>query len=92
MGIEKNKAGDEAQIREQINSFVKAFSTRDMNLMISLFFLRLHATMMNGKKTDYWERLTFCFEKINGKWLIAHEHVSLPADLKTGKSVSDLKP
>ena len=147
MEIEKNKASDETQIRDQINSFVKAFCSKDVNLMMSLFspgmvsfdiipplqyvgsdayrkvwqetfalfensidieirdfnitsdenvafshgFLRLRATMMNGQKTDYWERLTFCFEKINDKWLIVHEHVSLPVDLKTGKSVIDLK-
>jgi ketosteroid isomerase-like protein len=48
--------------------------------------------MLNGHKTDYWERLTCCFQKINNTWLIVHEHVSLPADLKEGKAVMTLKP
>jgi ketosteroid isomerase-like protein len=54
--------------------------------------LRLKATRTNGHKVDYWERLTFCFRKLDGKWLIAHEHVSVPADLATGKAALDLKP
>jgi ketosteroid isomerase-like protein len=55
-------------------------------------FLRLRAMMTNGQKIDRWERLTFCFRKIDDKWLIVHEHVSPPVDLKTGKAVIDLKP
>jgi ketosteroid isomerase-like protein len=64
----------------------------DESVAFSHSFLRLCATMTNGQKIDRWERLTFCFQKIGDKWLIAHEHVSVPADLKTGKSVVDLKP
>ena len=148
MATEKNKAGDEAQIRQQIDGFVKAFSTKDLNLMMSLYapgfvafdivpplqdvgidtyrkvwektftffqdpiafetrdlsitagndvafsyqLLRLQATMATGEKVDRWERLTFCFRKIDGKWLIAHEHVSVPVDLGSGKAVLDIKP
>jgi ketosteroid isomerase-like protein len=53
---------------------------------------RLSATMTTGQKTDLWLRLTACFRKINGKWLIVHTHVSVPADLEHGKAVLDLKP
>jgi ketosteroid isomerase-like protein len=66
--------------------------TTGENVAFSYCFLRLSATMVNGNKIDYWERLTCCFQKINDKWLIVHEHVSLPADLKTGKAVMNLKP
>jgi ketosteroid isomerase-like protein len=143
-----NIASAEAQIRQQIDSFVKAFRNKDVDLMMSLFssqivsfdiipplqyegsevyrkvweetfelfqdpidieirnlsitagedvafshnFLQLKATMTNGQKINYWERLTCCFQKIDGKWLIVHEHVSLPADLKSGKAVMNLTP
>jgi uncharacterized protein (TIGR02246 family) len=30
-------------------------------------------------KTDYWVRVTTCFQKANGQWLVGHEHVSMPA-------------
>jgi ketosteroid isomerase-like protein len=66
--------------------------TCDENIAFSYCFVRLIATMVNGQKIDYWERLTFCFQKIEDKWLIVHEHVSLPADLKNGKAVMNLKP
>ena len=74
------------------------FETRDLtitagsDLAFSRQLLRLKTTMANGQKVDRWERLTFCFQKIDGKWLIVHEHVSVPADLFTGKAAVDLKP
>ena len=64
----------------------------DENVAFSYCFLRLNATMVNGDKIDYWERLTCCFQKVNNEWLIIHEHVSLPTDLKSGKAVMNLKP
>lgn len=148
MTTERKKASDAAQIRQQIDNFVKAFRTRDLNLMMSLYtpgfvafdivpplqnvgtdtyrsvwektfaffqnpidfetrdlsivtdtdvafshqLLRLQTTMTNGQKVDRWERLTFCFRKIGGIWLIAHEHVSMPVDFGSGKAVLDLQP
>lgn len=32
----------------------------------------------NGDKADYWVRVTTCFQKANGQWLVGHEHVSMP--------------
>jgi uncharacterized protein (TIGR02246 family) len=49
-------------------------------------------TLKNGQKTDRWLRWTACYRKTNGKWLIVHEHVSVPADLGNGKAILDLKP
>lgn len=41
-------------------------------------------------------RITELYRKINGKWLIEHEHASVPVDIKTGKadllSRKDLAP
>jgi ketosteroid isomerase-like protein len=148
MTSEKTEGNDEAEIRRQIDRFVKAFRAGDVNLMMSLYapgmvsfdvvpplqdvgkdvyrkvweetftlfqdpidikihdlsittgngiafshkLLWLQATKTNGQTTGYWERLTFCFRKIDDKWLIAHAHVSVPADLKSGRAVLDLKP
>jgi len=36
-------------------------------------------TRTNGEKADYWVRVTTCFQKANGQWLVGHEHVSMPA-------------
>jgi hypothetical protein len=29
---------------------------------------------------------------MNGKWLIVHDHISVPADFESGKAMLDLKP
>jgi uncharacterized protein (TIGR02246 family) len=53
---------------------------------------RMSGTMMNGLKTDRWLRWTACYRKLNGKWLIIHEQVSVPVDMRNGKAMLDLKP
>ena len=49
-------------------------------------------TTKGGKKVDYSVRVTDGFKKINGKWLIAHTHVSFPIDPQTGKADMGSKP
>ncbi|HEY5223534.1 MAG TPA: nuclear transport factor 2 family protein [Microbacteriaceae bacterium] len=56
-------------------------------------FGRLSGTLKNGTTTvGMWVRATFCFRKIDGAWLIAHDHVSVPLDLRSGKGMTDLEP
>lgn len=46
-----------------------------------------HATLTDkdGKKMEMTVRVTDGYKKINGGWLISHEHVSVPVDLVTLK-------
>jgi len=37
-------------------------------------------------------RATVCYRKIDGKWMIVHEHFSVPFDMETLKASLDLKP
>jgi ketosteroid isomerase-like protein len=37
-------------------------------------------------------RLTDVLRKVKGKWLIVHEHVSVPVDVATGKADLTSKP
>jgi len=53
---------------------------------------RIGGTVKNGQKADRWLRWTACYRKTNGKWLIVHEQVSVPVDLRSGKAVMDLRP
>jgi ketosteroid isomerase-like protein len=52
-----------------------------------------HATMTDksGRKVAMTVRITGGYRKINGQWLIAHEHVSIPVDLATMRPVMDSK-
>lgn len=74
------------------------FETRDLHITagtdvaFSYQLLHLKANTSIGQKVDRWQRLTFCFCKIEGKWLITHEHVSVPVDFASGKAVLDLIP
>ena len=46
----------------------------------------------DGKPLDLTVRVTDVYRKINGKWLVVHEHVSWPVDLETGKPDFSSKP
>jgi ketosteroid isomerase-like protein len=49
-------------------------------------------TMKSGKSVDYTVFVTDGFKKINGRWLIAHTHVSFPVDPLTGKADMESQP
>jgi uncharacterized protein (TIGR02246 family) len=49
-------------------------------------------TMKNGRKLNLWLRWTACYRKIDGNWKITHMHASVPADLQTGKALTELTP
>jgi uncharacterized protein (TIGR02246 family) len=53
---------------------------------------RISGTLKNGNKSDYWVRWTTGFRKIDGRWLIVHDHVSVPLDLESGRGLRNLKP
>lgn len=56
-------------------------------------FGRLGGTLTNGTAVHgMWVRATFCFRKIDGTWLIAHDQVSVPFDIVSGKGMTDLEP
>lgn len=49
-------------------------------------------TAKDGSKLSLTVRVTDCYRKINGKWLITQEHVSVPVDMETGKGDWTSKP
>jgi ketosteroid isomerase-like protein len=53
---------------------------------------RVSGTLKNGHRSDFWLRWTACFRKIDGNWLIAHDHVSVPFDPESGRALLDLEP
>ncbi|WP_051021756.1 YybH family protein [Nocardia araoensis] len=56
-------------------------------------FGRLGGTLRNGSATSgMWVRVTYCLRKIDDTWLIAHDQVSVPLDIASGKGVVDLEP
>jgi uncharacterized protein (TIGR02246 family) len=54
---------------------------------------RIHGKRTNGEETDVWVRVTACLRRIEGKWLITHEHASVPFYMDGSyKAAVDLKP
>ena len=49
---------------------------------------RVSGTLQNGQRSEFWVRWTACFRKIDGTWLIAHDHVSVPVDFAERKSAA----
>jgi ketosteroid isomerase-like protein len=52
----------------------------------------ISGTLKNGQKSHVWLRFTSLYRKSDGHWLDFHDHVSVPADIETGKAMLDLKP
>ncbi|MEU5083240.1 MULTISPECIES: YybH family protein [Streptomyces] len=40
-------------------------------------------TRRNGLDIGIWVRSSVCFRQLNGRWLITHEHISMPIDPQT---------
>jgi ketosteroid isomerase-like protein len=71
-------------------SEVEAVAGEDVGYVHSIHHVA--GAMKNGKQVDYMVRVTDGFKKINGKWLIAHTHVSFPVDPQTGNADMQSKP
>jgi len=52
----------------------------------------LSGTLKNGQKSELWVRFTSLFRKSGGRWVDFHDHVSVPADIESGKAMLELKP
>jgi ketosteroid isomerase-like protein len=96
--------GTEAKLGNWINA-VAAFQAplgyefRDLTIIVggdvafAHGFGRLSGTLKNGANmSGFWVRATSCFRKVNGNWLITHEHVSVPLDVESGRALVNLEP
>jgi uncharacterized protein (TIGR02246 family) len=74
------------------------YEVRELNVTTHGELAFLHSlnhvsgTLASGQTSDLWVRWTACFQRIDGAWLIVHDHVSVPADLKHGQAVLNLTP
>jgi uncharacterized protein (TIGR02246 family) len=52
-------------------------TTRD-DVAFCHYLGRVKTTRTTGEKVEYWVRVSAGFQKMNGKWMVTHEHVSVP--------------
>ena len=76
-----------------------SFEVRDLEVIVADDVAFAHSVnrvggkKKNGEKDDIWVRATIGFTRINGKWLVVHEHVSVPFYMDGSfKAAVDLKP
>lgn len=62
------------------------------DLAVAHYLFHCGGTDDKGQMQSCWMRVTQCFRKQDEKWLIAHEHFSMPSDMESGKTLSDLTP
>jgi ketosteroid isomerase-like protein len=71
---------------------------RDLNTLASgdiaaaCMLIRASGTLKNGHEVGFWVRATSCCQRSNQRWLITHEHISLPVDVESGNAAMDLLP
>lgn len=62
------------------------------DVALAYMLLRTSGTLKSGREVSYWVRVTVGCHLAGSRWLIAHEHVSLPVDVASGQVVMDLVP
>lgn len=71
---------------------------RDLNVLGSGDVAAAHmliwasGALKDGREVGYWVRTTNGCQRSNDRWLITHEHVSLPVDMTSGRAAMDLAP
>lgn len=66
--------------------------TSDDKLAYAHYVAHIAGKGKDGNPIDMNVRVTDVLRKAKGKWLIVHEHVSVPVDLATGKADLTSKP
>ena len=96
--------GAEAKLKNWVNVFTVyqrplGYEIRDLTITLGddvafgRSFNRISGTLKkSGSRSDYWIRWTTCFRKIDGNWLIVHDHVSVPVDVESSRALLNLKP
>ncbi|MGH3460476.1 MAG: YybH family protein [Kribbellaceae bacterium] len=59
------------------------------DLAVASMLVRSAGTLRNGHEVERWVRVTSSCQRSNHRWLITHEHVSLPVDLKSGSAAAN---
>ncbi|HEY4367491.1 MAG TPA: SgcJ/EcaC family oxidoreductase [Steroidobacteraceae bacterium] len=67
-------------------------TTNSSDLAYSHSIVHVSGKRTDGTSIDHNARITHVYEKADGKWLIVHEHVSVPIDMATGKADFQSKP
>jgi len=66
--------------------------TVDGDVGFCSFLYHVTGTLKAGGDVDMWVRATLGCRRIDGQWLIVHDHESVPFDAATGQALISLEP
>jgi uncharacterized protein (TIGR02246 family) len=66
--------------------------TADGDVGFCSFLYHVTGTLKAGSDVDMWVRATLGCQRIDGRWLIVHDHESVPMDPATGQALTNLTP
>ncbi len=64
----------------------------DGDVAFSHALSRVTGKLRTGAEIDMWFRTTLGFRRIDGRWLIVHDHGSVPFNPESGQASLSLKP
>lgn len=66
--------------------------TADGDVGFCSFLYHVTGTLADESQVDMWVRATLGCRRVDGTWLITHDHESVPFDAQTGQALIDLQP
>jgi uncharacterized protein (TIGR02246 family) len=93
-----------AAVGERTNKWFSSFQgtigyeVRDLSITVGAsvafchYLYRVRGTTTDGQQVAMFVRATVGFRKTDGRWLVTHEHDSVPFDPETGRASLDLEP
>jgi len=64
----------------------------DAHVGAAHMLIRAHGTLLDHRTVDYFVRVSNACVRSHGRWVIVHEHVSLPVDVASGTAAMNLTP
>ncbi|GAA3763991.1 YybH family protein [Micromonospora maritima] len=64
----------------------------DGDLGYCAFLYHVTGTLRSGTDVSMWVRATLVCRRRDGRWVVVHDHESIPWDPETGQGLADLDP
>ena len=93
-----------AAVRNRVSEWFASFRTaidyeiRDANVSTAgdvafdHHLTHVRGTSQSGDSIDMWFRETVGYRRMGGRWLVTHQHSSVPLDMNGGRGLLDLQP
>ncbi len=66
--------------------------TADGDFGLCSFVYHVSGTLTSGEQMSMWVRATLGCRRVAGRWVIVHDHESVPFDPASGRALIDLAP